>query len=334
MRKLFAIGIAAALALSTGVVVFAESSEKTIGGNESQSINVIAKRTDTTENNVVYSVDMKWDDMTFTYHEKSTRVWNPPDHTYSEKIIGGGDKNTADILVTNHSNADVKVGFVYKTAGNTDLTATLDVTESTLKAGVENDYEHADNVTSKLTLSGKPNETVSESGCKIGTITITVSADTLSSTTAGSNTSNQQVKGTYRDDTNATVYSVDIEWSNFNFEYNKGSKGTWDPATHKYSEPKPAGWGDQTGTIKMTNHSNADVGYTLTCSVDSEYSDFYLGTSKDSMLGSTTGTLKTAENTAVEDAPSTQLTIYPGGSLPAGTNDANVATLTITIGAK
>ena len=109
MRKLFAIGIAAALALSTGVVVFAESSEKTIGGNESQSINVIAKRTDTTENNVVYSVDMKWDDMTFTYHEKSTRVWNPTDHTYSEKIIGGWDKNTADILVTNHSNADVKV---------------------------------------------------------------------------------------------------------------------------------------------------------------------------------------------------------------------------------
>ena len=63
MRKLFAISIAAALALLTGVAVFAESSEKTIGGNESQSINVIAKRTDTTENNVVYSVDMKWDDI-------------------------------------------------------------------------------------------------------------------------------------------------------------------------------------------------------------------------------------------------------------------------------
>ncbi len=177
MRKLFAISIAAALAMLTGVAVFAESSEKTIGGNESQSINVIAKRTDTTENNVVYSVDMKWEDMTFTYHEKSTRVWNPTDHTYSEEITGEWDKNTAAILVTNHSNADVKVGFVYKTAGNTDLTATLDVTESTLKAGVENDYEHADNVTSKLTLSGKPNKTVSESGSKIGTITITVSPE-------------------------------------------------------------------------------------------------------------------------------------------------------------
>ena len=166
------------------------------------------------------------------------------------------------------------------------------------------------------------------------TLGTSASAATLNSTEAGSNTSNQQVKGTYTDDTNVTVYSVDIEWSNFNFVYNKGSKGTWDPATHKYSEPKPAGWGDQKGTIKMTNHSNANVGYTLSCEVDSKYSDFYLGTSKDSMLGSTTGTLKTAENTAVDNAPSKQLTIYPGGSLPAGTNDANVATLTITIGAK
>ena len=165
------------------------------------------------------------------------------------------------------------------------------------------------------------------------TLGTSASAATLKSIEAGSNTSDQQVTGTYRDDTNVTVYSVDIEWSNFNFEYNKGSKGAWNPATHKYSEPKPAGWGDQTGTIKVTNHSNANVEYTLSCEVDSKYSDFYLGTSKDSMLGTNTGTLKTAENTAVDNAPSKQLTIYPGGRLPAGTKDANVATLTITIGA-
>lgn len=177
MRRLFAISLAVALGLSAGVAVFAESSEQTIGQNESQSITVIAKRTDTTENKIVYSVDMKWDDMVFTYHEKSTRVWNPIDHTYSEEITGEWDKNTAEILVTNHSNAGVKVGFVYKTIGDTNLTGTLDVTESTLKAGVENDYEHADNVTSKLTLSGKPNETVSEAGSRIGTITITVSPE-------------------------------------------------------------------------------------------------------------------------------------------------------------
>ena len=50
------------------------------------------------------------------------------------------------------------------------------------------------------------------------TLGTSVSADTLSSIAAGGNTSNQQVKGTYRGDTNVTVYSVDNEWSNFNFE--------------------------------------------------------------------------------------------------------------------
>lgn len=59
-----------------------------------------------------------------------------------------------------------------------------------------------------------------------------------------------------------------------------------------------------------------------------------MGTSKDSALGTDTGTLETAEGTTVTNAPSKQLTIYPGGSLPAGTNNADVATLTITIGAK
>lgn len=104
---------------------------------------------------------------------------NPTDHTYSEKIIGGWDKNTADILVTNHSNADVKVGFVYKTAGNTDLTATLDVTESTLKAGVENDYEHADNVTSKLTLSGNRMRQSVNQAARLEQSPITVSPETM-----------------------------------------------------------------------------------------------------------------------------------------------------------
>ena len=163
------------------------------------------------------------------------------------------------------------------------------------------------------------------------TLGTSASAATLTSTEDGSNSTSQPVKGTYIDDTGATVYSVDIEWSNFSFEYNAGSKGVWDPATHSYSEAKPAGWGDQTGTIKMTNHSNTKVGYTLTCSVDSAYRDFYLGTSIGSKLGTCIGTLKTAENTTVENAPSEQLTIYPGGRLPAGTNNADVATLTITI---
>ncbi len=57
---------------------------------------------------------MKWDDMTFTYHEKSTRRWIGHNYKHIQRKLSEADKNTADILVTNHSNADVKVGFVYK----------------------------------------------------------------------------------------------------------------------------------------------------------------------------------------------------------------------------
>lgn len=182
MKKLFAIGIAAALALSTGVVVFAESSEKTIGGNESQSINVIAKRTDTTENNV--------------------------------------------------------------------------------------------------------------------------------------------------------VYSVDITWSDFNFEYNTGSNGVWDPATHSYSEAKPKGWGDQKGTIKVTNRSNADVKYTITYNKgDSKYDNFYLARNKGwtTPMTSTGGNIQSAVGIEVEKAPSHNLAFYPGGTLPKGTNNATIGSLTVAI---
>lgn len=118
------------------------------------------------------------------------------------------------------------------------------------------------------------------------------------------------------------------------FTYHEKSTRVWNPTDHTYSEKITGEWDKNTADILVANHSNADVGYTLTCSVDSKYSNFYLGTDKYSMLGKDIGTLKTAENTTVENAPSKQLTIYPLGSLPAGTNDANVATLTITIGAK
>ncbi|MBU5479842.1 hypothetical protein [Blautia sp. MSJ-19] len=179
MKKLFAISTAIAIALSVGVTAFADSGGEILGVSDNQSINVIAKCSKyIVENQIVYSVDMKWDDMTFTWCEKSSRVWNPEKHTYSGKVTGSWDKNTANIQVTNHSNAGVRVDFVYKPVGSTNLSGTLSVTEDTLTAGVENDYEHADKVTSRLTISGKPNQTVSETGTRIGTITITVSPET------------------------------------------------------------------------------------------------------------------------------------------------------------
>lgn len=159
-----------------------------------------------------------------------------------------------------------------------------------------------------------------------------VSADTLNTET-GSNSASMDVKGTYVDDSDSIVYSVDIEWSDFNFEYNTGSKGVWDPTEHSYSEAKPLGWGDQNGTIKVTNHSNAGVKYTIAYNKgDSQYDGFYLALNKGySAMKPMTSNIASAEHTTVAEAPSHRITLYPGGTLPEGTDNAVVGTLTLTI---
>lgn len=166
------------------------------------------------------------------------------------------------------------------------------------------------------------------------TLGTSASAATLNSTEAGSNSTEQQITGTYVDNTEAIVYSVDITWSDFNFEYNTGSKGAWNPTTHSYSEAKPNGWGDQKGTITVTNHSNADVKYTITYNKgDSTYDNFYLTCNKGwtRPMTSTGGNIQSAVGTAVENAPSHNLAFYPGGTLPKGTDNATIGSLTVAI---
>lgn len=166
------------------------------------------------------------------------------------------------------------------------------------------------------------------------TLGTSASAATLNSTEAGSNSAKQQITGTYVEDTEAIVYSVDIKWSDFKFEYNTGSKGVWDPATHSYSGAIPTGWGDQKGTITVTNHSNANVKYTITYNKgNSTYDSFYLAQGKGftTPVTSTGGTLQSAVGKTVENAPSKNLAFYPGGKLPKGTDNATIGSLTVAI---
>ena len=159
-------------------------------------------------------------------------------------------------------------------------------------------------------------------------------ATTLNSTEAGSNSTDKKITGTYVENTEAIVYSVDIVWSHFNFEYNTGSKGVWDPATHTYSEAKPTGWGDQKGTITVMNHSNADVKYTITYNKgNSAYDNFYLAQGKGftTPVTSIGGNLQSAVGKTVDNAPSKDLDFYPGGKLPKGTDNATIGSLTVTI---
>lgn len=171
MKKLLAAGLVSVTAFAMSTTALA-AGQNTMTAPGQEEITVTGKYVDSTTAGTVYSVDLSWDEMIFTYTETGSLTWNPDEHSYSENISGGWDKTEADITVTNHSNADVKVEMTYAPEASTGVTGSIANGEFVLDAGAENQYDSADYGVSTLTVSGTPNETVTEEGVTVGTITV------------------------------------------------------------------------------------------------------------------------------------------------------------------
>ena len=154
MKKLFATALALAMVLSLSTTALAAGNVNGAGVGSQDPIDVTAKYNDDATEPTVYSVDLTWEDMTFTYNESGTRTWDPDTHTYTDTTSAGWDKTTAAVTATNHSNAEVKVSFTYTPQGDTGVTASTD--------------------SSILTITGTPNNSVTAEGVTIGTITVTI----------------------------------------------------------------------------------------------------------------------------------------------------------------
>lgn len=169
MKKAITLMLAVLMILSMATIAMAAAP------GDSEDIDVTAKYNSSISTVTVYSVDIVWEDMTFTYNEETEKVWNAADHSYTSTTTGDWDKTTATITVTNHSNAAVTANVAYTPVTNTGVTGTLNTTEKTLAAGAEGKPDEADALVATLTISGKPNENVTNAGVKIGSITVTLS---------------------------------------------------------------------------------------------------------------------------------------------------------------
>ncbi len=183
-KRFAAVVLALVMALSLTTMAFA--TEPTAGGNVtteevpgSKTIDVMGSYHGTGTAADVYSVKIEWGAMLFTYETSGNKKWNPEEHTYN---VDADDKWVAEgntVTVTNHSNVPVDVAFSFtEAAGMGAYQGTMDVTEKKLAAGVENEPENADKVTSTLTLGGPLNRTVTEKST-LGTITVTLSVVTV-----------------------------------------------------------------------------------------------------------------------------------------------------------
>ena len=176
MKKLIAIALALTMTLSLSTTALAGGNVDGAGVGPQDPIDVTVKYNDSATDPIVYSVDLTWEDMTFTYNESGTRTWDPDTHTYTDPTSAGWDKVTAKITATNHSNAQVMVSFTYTPQGDTGVTASMSKLSFILAAGVENMPNDAATNSSLLTIKGdtKPNDSVTAEGVTIGTITVTI----------------------------------------------------------------------------------------------------------------------------------------------------------------
>ena len=173
MKKLLSVFLSVVLLISVHITAFAAAPE-TVGKDGSKEIDVTAKYQSSTATPAVYSVDISWSSMTFTYTESSTKNWNAANHSYDTESQGTWDKTAATITITNHSNVSVNVSTDYSSAGTTGVTGTLTNGATTLDAGAEGNYAGADSHTATLTISGVPNNTITSDGVKIGTVKVTI----------------------------------------------------------------------------------------------------------------------------------------------------------------
>ena len=176
MKKIIAAALALTMTLGMSTTALAAGNVDGAGVGSQEPIDVTAKYNDSTTEPTVYSVDLTWEDMTFTYTESGTRTWDPDTHTYTDTTSAGWDKVTAAVTATNHSNVLVTVKFDYTPQGDTGVTASMTKLSFMLAAGVENRPNEAATNSSLLTIKGdtKPNSSVTAEGVTIGTITVTI----------------------------------------------------------------------------------------------------------------------------------------------------------------
>ena len=156
MKKILAALLVLAMLVCISIPAFAAENSATLSALGTQTIDVNAVFVDRGEDvyNHVYSVDVEWDDMTFTYSTlKNVYTWNPEDLDWDNAPVAAGwDKANATITVTNRSSlgiivaADATNDFVVAGAGNV---------ESAI-------VEEGENAAQTLTLTVTPPSTIAD----------------------------------------------------------------------------------------------------------------------------------------------------------------------------
>lgn len=177
IKKLTAVAMTGMMVLGMGTSVCAASPITDIGGTDTNDV----KATYATKGQAatVYSVDIEWGSMQYTYTIDSEGTWNPDTHQFDGKSEEGSwscSDGANEVKVTNHSNAAVKAAFNYEAeSGYESIDGSFNNQETTLRTAEGTKVSEAPNDTATLSLRGALNKNV-PTATTIGTATVTLNA--------------------------------------------------------------------------------------------------------------------------------------------------------------
>lgn len=185
-KKALTLCVATILGLSSGTVAMA-ATINSAGGTDSHA--VYGTYQPEGEAATVYSVDVSWGSMEFTYTAGAvSKTWDPSTHQYNESV-GEGSWSNQDgankVTVTNRSNKALTATVEAATSGSyTDITAKVDKASLSLEdasiAATTTKPGHPSTASTTISLSGALTDK-NANKATIGSVTVKIAdADTAS----------------------------------------------------------------------------------------------------------------------------------------------------------
>ena len=168
MKKMIAATLALTLSMSMGNLVYAVEDKS---ADIKATYQAGKESTDT-----VYSVDVKWGSLEYTYSSGVTKSWDPTTLKYKE-TSGTSSWTCQDgadqITVTNNSNADITASLAYDKI-DSNITGTFTNSKIGLKSAEGTNVGESPSETTALSLKGALSDTTAEKK-EIGNVTVTIS---------------------------------------------------------------------------------------------------------------------------------------------------------------
>lgn len=175
IKKLTAVAMTGMMVFGMGTSVFAASPITAVGNSDTGEVK--ATYVANTKAGTVYSVDIEWGSLEYTYTIASEGTWDPATHTFKDASEGEWSCTTDganQVKVTNHSNAAVKATFTYEAGSEyQSITGSFNKQEATLETAEGTEVSKAPTDTATLSLSGALKKDV-PTAATIGTATVTL----------------------------------------------------------------------------------------------------------------------------------------------------------------